>query len=116
MSKIGTQEFIQEQIRKNRDDPYRKAFFMAVSTNEETMKHIDDLYDFEAEGIKPEGLKAHWQTGMSLQATTLAFNLFNGYVEDGAVACTYATPYQLIARDAGIRAKQFEAINALFGG
>ncbi len=115
MAKIGTQEFIQEQIRKYRDDPFRKAFFMAVSINEETTKHIDDLYDFEVEGIKPEGLKEHWQTGMSLQATMLAFNLFNGYVEDGVAAYTY-TPYHLIARNAEIRAKQFQAINALFGG
>lgn len=114
MAKIGTKEFIQEQIEKYGSDPYRKAFFMAIATNEETIKHVNNLYDFEANAIEPEGLKAHWQTGMSTQATMLAFNLFNGYA-DANSAYTY-TPYHLIARDPEIRAKQFEAINALFGG
>lgn len=113
MAKIGTQEFIQEQIRKHRDDPHRKAFFIAISTNELTTKNINKLYDFEADAIKPQGLRMSWQTGESNRITRFAFNLYNGFTGPD---CTVYTPYFIFSHDAKTRAKQFEAINALFGG
>jgi hypothetical protein len=114
MAKTGTQEFIQEQIRKHRDDPHRKAFFIAVSANELTTKNIDKLYDFESGSIKPQGLRMGWQTGESTRITRFAFNLYNGFVTGSD--CTVYTPYFIFSHDVKTRAKQFEAINALFGG
>lgn len=114
MAKIGTQEFIQEQIRKHSDDPFRKAFFIAVSANELTTKNINKLYDFESDSIKPQGLRMGWQTGESRKATKLAFNLYNGFSTKEENESF--TPYYIFSHNTKTRAKQFEAINALFGG
>jgi len=40
----------------------------------------DDVFNFENDCIKTEGLNCSWQTTSSLRATRLMFNLWNGYV------------------------------------
>jgi len=45
----------------------------------DTRKHIKDLYNIERDEIRAAGLLKPWQTSGSIQATRLAFNLFNGF-------------------------------------
>ena len=71
-------------------DPYHKAFFYTMGISSETRKHIEDVFNFREDAIRPEGLNKGWQTSGSSCLTRLAFNLWNGWNADGC-----ATPYDL---------------------
>lgn len=73
-------------------DPYHKAFFYTMGISSETRKHIEDVFDFRDDMIRPEGLNKGWQTSGSMCLTRLAFNLWNGWNGDGG-----ATLYDLFA-------------------
>ncbi len=62
---------------------YHKAFFYCMGACEETRDNIDALFDFKTGGIRPENLHKGFQTGSSYRVTRMAFNLWNGYVEEG---------------------------------
>ena len=78
--------------RKCRDG-YHRALFYTLGISRDTRSHIRDLYDFTNESIKPEGLTAPWQTGSSIRVCRLAFNLWNGWTEEGGER--YSTPHEL---------------------
>ena len=73
-------------------DPYHKAFFYTMGISGDTRHHIEDVYDFRDDVIRPEGLNKGWQTSGSSCPTRLAFNLWNGWNADGC-----ATPYDLFS-------------------
>jgi len=81
--------------RVKREDVYYKAFFYCMGVCETTRKHIDDLFDFNEGCIMPENIHQPYQTGTSYQVTRMAYNLWNGYVEEGAENST--TPSSLFA-------------------
>lgn len=56
-------------------DPYHKAFFYTMGISGETRKHIEDIFNFREDAIRPEGLNKGWQTSGSSCLTRLAFNL-----------------------------------------
>ncbi len=90
------QEFyIAMMARVKRNDCYHRAFFYVIGLTDDTRRHIKDLFDFEEDGIKPEGLEKGWQTSGSSRICRMAFNLWGGYVEGGAEAET--TPDNLFA-------------------
>lgn len=78
---------------KRKTDVYYRALFYLLGTKKETRNHINDIFDFEGDSIKPEVLFAPWQTESSLQVTLLAFNLWNGWIDDDAVKGY--SPYEL---------------------
>jgi len=45
--------------------------------------HIEDVFDFDGDGIKRDGLLKAWQTLTSARVTRLAFNLWNSCCSDG---------------------------------
>ncbi len=53
------------------------------------------MFDFREMGIKSESLHTPWQTGGTSHLTRLAFNLWNGWTEDGKEQLS--TPYELFA-------------------
>lgn len=55
-------------------------------------EHIDDVFNFDENIIKIEGLNKGWQTGTSKKTTHLLFNLWNGICsdEDFEVSASYA--------------------------
>ena len=69
---------------------------------EETRRHINDLYDFEENCMKFEGLKKGWQTGGTTKATKLAFNLFNNYRGEDREKEDYS-PLELFSLDTDYR-------------
>ena len=73
-------------------DPSHKAFFYTMGISSETRKHVEDVFDFHEDVIRPGGLNKGWQTSGSSCLTRLAFNLWNGWNEDGC-----ATPYDLFS-------------------
>lgn len=68
--------------KESRLDEYHTAAAYLLTLDKECRKHIDDLFNFEIDGIRPEGINKAWQTGTSLKTTRLAFNLWNGCTRD----------------------------------
>ena len=64
-------------------DPYHKAFFYTMGISGETRKHIEDVFNFREDAIRPEGMNKGWQTSGTSCLTRLAFNLWNGWNADG---------------------------------
>lgn len=88
------------------DDAYHKAFFYTMGISAETRRNIRNLFDFKGDCIKPEGLSAAWQTGSTRRLCRLAFNLWNGWTEEGKEQ--YSAPYDLF--DCCFAPHFFEAI------
>jgi len=99
--------FYTEMLSKTRNnDTYHQAFFYAIGICAETRRNIHTLFDFKEDGIRPEGLTAPWQTGGTRRLCRLAFNLWNGWTEEGKE--NRSTPYELF--DCGFAPYFFEAI------
>ena len=60
-------------------DKERTSLFYILALFHETRVRITNLYDFDENCIKIEGLYNSWQTGNTVKATKLAFNLFNNF-------------------------------------
>ena len=80
-------------------DTYHKALFYALGIDKDCRSHINDLYDFHSHQIKIEGLDHAWHTSGSYQSLLLAFNLFNGFVNEERQIDS--TPYHLFAGEYG---------------
>ena len=63
-------------------DSYHRAFFYCVGISDTTRGNVERLFDFQNDRINPDGLHEGWQTGGTMRLTRLAFNLWNGYVEE----------------------------------
>lgn len=62
--------------KMKRNDPYHRsaAYLMALADLVPS-----DVFDFEEDGIRHEGIFAGWQTSSSRRTTRLMFNLWNGW-------------------------------------
>ena len=98
--------YSQMLARTKKDDSYHRAFFYTMGICEETRQNINTLFDFREDGINPEGLYSAWQTGGTNRLCRLAFNLWNGWAEDGNEQTS--TPYELF--DCEFSPYFFEAI------
>ena len=87
-------------------DVYHRAFFYTMGISKETRDHIRPLFNFEENCIKPQNLAAAWQTGGTTRLCRLAFNLWNGWTEEGKER--YSAPYELF--DCRFAPYFFEAI------
>lgn len=76
-------------------DTYHQSLFYVLGIDKDCRNHIDDLYDFDRNQIKLKGLEKAWHTSGSFQVSLLAFNLFNGYVDEKNIR--QSTPYELFA-------------------
>ena len=86
------------------NDTYHLSLFYTLSIDKDCRYHIDELYNKKDDSIIINGLNQPWQTSGSDLTTRLAFNLWNGYTQDGyenestpseLFACEYA-PYFFI--------------------
>jgi hypothetical protein len=98
--------YYQMLTKTGNSDAYHRAFFYATGICPETRRNIHALFDFNEDGIKPEGLAAAWQTGGTRRLCRLAFNLWNGWTEEGKEH--RSAPYELF--DCGFAPYFFEAI------
>lgn len=58
---------------------YAFPLFYLMAMDNTLWQHKDQVYNFKDNGINPESLNKDWQTGGSIRALRLGFNLFNGY-------------------------------------
>lgn len=69
-------------------DCYHGAAAYLLSLDTVLKDHIDRVFDFKEDIIKPECIDEPWQTGTSRKTTRLMFNLWNGkYKDDPPVLC-----------------------------
>lgn len=88
------EEFYNRMLRKSgKKDKYHRAFFYCIGITEMTRDNVGKLFDFEEDSIKPEAIHAGWQTGESTEITCLAFNLWNGFMQEGREEIL--VPYEL---------------------
>jgi hypothetical protein len=64
-------------------DEYRFTIAYLLGLDRVCREHYKDLFDFNKQVIKPEGINKAWQTSTSLKTTRLMFNLWNGYNSEG---------------------------------
>lgn len=64
-------------------DCYHRSLAYLLSLDTVLREHIEDVFDFQEDGIKRDGLNKGFQTGTSKKTTRLAFNLWNGCYDDG---------------------------------
>lgn len=72
------------------------ALVYILGISETCRSHFRDIYDSADKSIKPEALRAAWQTGSSVKLTRLAFNLFTWQTAPGDDPDKY-TPKTLFA-------------------
>ncbi len=71
--------FYNKMLAMCRDnDCYHRALIYTLGINEDTRKHINEIYDFSSLCINSEVLRAGWITSGTVRALRLAFNLFTG--------------------------------------
>ncbi len=75
--------FLESMMKCKVNDCYHRAFFYVMGIAEETRKNINSMFDFKTDCIEPEGMHAGWQTSGTVKVCHLAFNLWNGYAEEG---------------------------------
>ena len=77
-------DFFLENMMKSRvNDCYHRAFFYVMGIASETRANINQMFDFKTDCIVPEGMHGGWQTSGTVKVCHLAFNLWNGYAEEG---------------------------------
>ena len=64
-------------------DCYHRSLAYLLALDTVLREHIEDVFDFQEDGIKRDGLHKGFQTGTSMKTTRLAFNLWNGCCDDG---------------------------------
>lgn len=88
------ENFYKEMIQKSgKNDSYHRAFFYCVGISDTGRRNVTRVFDFEGDRIIPDGLHEGWQTGGTVRLTRLAFNLWNGYVEQGEESMS--SPYEI---------------------
>lgn len=85
--------FLEMMDRSKVNDCYHRAFFYVMGIADETRKNITAMFDFKNDWIVPEGMHGGWQTSGTVKVCHLAFNLWNGYAEEGRER--YSTPEEL---------------------
>ena len=89
MSKIqfrnaAHRDFVLENLDKCKvNDCYHRAFFYVMGISEETRMNIGKMFEFKSDCIIPEGMHGGWQTSGTVKVCHLAFNLWNGFTEEG---------------------------------
>lgn len=65
----------------NHADSYTQSLLYTLASNQVTREHIDEIFSFQESRIYEEALDAEWQTGGSYKTTTLAYNLWNDFLD-----------------------------------
>ncbi|MDD3028385.1 MAG: DUF6075 family protein [Erysipelotrichaceae bacterium] len=82
-------------LKSKIDDSYHRSLFYTLAIDDECRQHINEIYDFEEQCIIPESLDKPWHTNSSFKTELLAFNLYNGYVDE--LAPELSSPFELFA-------------------
>lgn len=84
------EQFYNEMLAKcTYQDCYHRALMYTLGINEDTRRHIKEIYDFKTRCIKRTALKTGWITSRTARALRLAFSLFNGNIPESEEAERY---------------------------
>lgn len=92
---VEHRDFFMKQMQESKYDTYHQALFYTLGINKDCRDNFNIIFDKETDRIKPNALYEPWQTSGSECVTKLAFNLWNGFVEEGHEKDS--TPYELFA-------------------
>lgn len=93
---VEHRNFFMECMQESKShDTYHQAIFYTLGINKDCRSNFNAIFDKETDRIKPDALYEAWQTSGSECVTRLAFNLWNGFVEEGHEKDS--TPYDLFA-------------------
>ena len=92
---VEHRDFFMRQMQESKHDTYHQALFYTLGINKDRRDNFNAIFNKETDRIKPNALYEPWQTSGSECVTKLAFNLWNGFVEDGHEKDS--TPYELFA-------------------
>lgn len=85
------EQFYNEMLAKcTYQDCYHRALMYTLGINEDTRRHINEIYDFGDRCVNRNSLKAYWITSSDLRAMRLAFNLFTDNVPENTHKERYA--------------------------
>ncbi len=87
--------FLENMMKCRVNDCYHRAFFYVMGIASETRANINQMFNFKEDCIEPEGMHGGWQTSGTVKVCHLAFNLWNGYAEEGQER--YFTPEELLS-------------------
>lgn len=88
------ENFYKTMLQKSgNSDSYHRAFFYCIGISDTARRNVSRIFNFEQDRIEPDGLHEGWQTGGTVRLTRLAFNLWNGYMEQGEERMS--TPYEM---------------------
>lgn len=85
--------FLENMMKCRVNDCYHRSFFYVMGIASETRANINQMFNFKEDCIEPEGMHGGWQTSGTVKVCHLAFNLWNGYAEEGRER--YFTPEEL---------------------
>lgn len=92
-SKEHKEFYIMMLQKSGNSDSFHRAFFYCVGISDTARRNVNQVFDFRNDRIKPDGLHEGWQTSGTMRLIRLAFNLWNGYTEQGAERMS--TPYEM---------------------
>lgn len=78
-SELHRKDFLLLLEKMASTDPYHTAVAYLFSMDSVCAEHINDIFDFKDDAIKPDCFGKGWQTGTSKKTVRLAFNLWNNY-------------------------------------
>lgn len=77
-------DYLDRLLSKCQNDKEYQSLLYLLSSNNEIVNHINDIYDFDEQIIFPYKFATYsWQTGGSIRTTALAYNLYNGNKVNG---------------------------------
>ena len=85
--------FVKMMLKSKVNDCYHRAFFYVMGIAKETRQNIHAMFDFDNDFVVPEGMHGPWQTSGTVKVCNMAFNLWNGFTEEGREQ--YFTPEEL---------------------
>ena len=87
-NRLHVEKFYEILSRMRHNDVYHlsAAYLMALAD-----LYPEDVFDFENDWIRHEGLYKGWQTSSSRRTSRLMFNLWNGCHQDHAADCPEKT-------------------------
>ena len=89
--------FLENMMKCRVNDCYHRAFFYVMGIAGETRRNINQMFDFKNDCIEPEGMHAGWQTSGTVKVCHLAFNLWNGYTEEGRERYSRQRNYSVVS-------------------
>lgn len=76
-------------------DNYTKCLLYLLALNPDTRNHFNEIFDIKEREVNRDSINKAWQTSGSENVTRLAFNLWNGAINDSGKDKNMSTDYSV---------------------